>query len=305
MRRLLLVVIVAVMALPVAPALATELDELLERTRSAEYSAEQFISCQTPEGVQDAVVEISQSRGDITIASNSNDVEISAGAGLWTLSRADGAVTDTAVDGARNFEAELYEVDDAEQVTFLGRSAQSYRLERDGVLRAELVVDDETGALVRAVTFTANGDVYCSRRFVSIDTDAPAVTEKRSIDPVAVDQVEDSMLPPEVAGFERLDHYEDADGFRFAYYSDGFFSFALFETPALVDLPGATEVELEAGVYRRAFDPGQATYVWVTEDGGMALIGDLPPDLHETVLAAMPSPQDDGFLRRWWRALFG
>ncbi len=304
MRRVL-VVLVAVMAMPIAPALATELDELLERTRSAEYSAEQFISCETPDGVQDAFVEISQSGGDIRIASNANDVEVSAGAGLWTLSRPDGAVTDAAVDSARTLEDELYDVDDGEQVIFLGRSAQSYQLERDGILRAELVIDDQTGALVQAVTFTGDGDVYCTRRFVSIDASAPVGTDKQPVESVAVDQVAESMLPAEVEGFVRLDHYEDADGFSFAYYSDGFFSFALFETPSMVELPGANEVEFESGVYRRAFDAGQASYVWPTDDGGMALIGDLPPDLHESVLAAMPEPQGDGFLRRWWRALFG
>jgi len=37
----------------------------------------------------------------------------------------------------------------------------------------------------------------------------------------------------------------------------------------------------------------------------MALVGDLPPDLHETVLSDMPHPQDPGLFRRFWRALFG
>ena len=39
--------------------------------------------------------------------------------------------------------------------------------------------------------------------------------------------------------------------------------------------------------------------------GGMALVGDLPPDLHEAVLSEMPHPEDPGFFRRWWRSLFG
>ena len=53
------------------------------------------------------------------------------------------------------------------------------------------------------------------------------------------------------------------------------------------------------------FTAGQVTYAWETREAGMALVGDLPPDLHEAVLAAMPHPEDPGLFRRWWRALFG
>jgi hypothetical protein len=102
-----------------------------------------------------------------------------------------------------------------------------------------------------------------------------------------------------------LDQYVDDDGLKFSYYSDGFFSFALFETPVPVSLPDATEVELETGLYRRSFAAGQVTYVWETRDGGAALVGDLPPDLHDSVLAEMPLPHDPGFFRRVWRSLFG
>ena len=117
--------------------------------------------------------------------------------------------------------------------------------------------------------------------------------------------VETSSLPESVAGFDLLDQYEDESGVRFAYYSDGFFSFALFETPTAVAVPDSTPVELESGDYLRVFTAGQVTYVWERREFGMALVGDLPPDLHETVLAEMPHPEDPGLFRRWWRALFG
>ena len=44
---------------------------------------------------------------------------------------------------------------------------------------------------------------------------------------------------------------------------------------------------------------------WDMWQSGMALVGDLPPDLHEAVLSEMPHPEDPGFFRRWWRSLFG
>jgi hypothetical protein len=171
-----------------------------------------------------------------------------------------------------------------------------------------LVIDDETGAIVEAVTLTIDNDVYCKRRFVSLDPEAPVIEDKvTSTESTPPTLVETSLLPERVSGFELLDQYEDEgeDGVRFAYYSDGFFSFALFETPTAVDLPEATEVEFDSGEYSRAFTAGQVTYVWETIDTGMALVGDLPPDLHEAVLSEMPHPQDPGLFRRWWRALFG
>ncbi|HEX6220189.1 MAG TPA: hypothetical protein VF115_03755 [Acidimicrobiia bacterium] len=311
MRRL--TVLVALLALlPATAAWGAELDELLIRGNEANYSAEQTISCSTPDGVRDAVVRITQMDGELRVSSSVTDeVEVAAGGGTWSVRRGDGLVAETAVDAGENEKSDpLYTVDEERAVEYLGRAAMSYLLIRDGQARGELTFDSETGALVEAITFTLDGNVYCERRFISLDTEiegAPALDTETAAQtdgtpPVAV---EESNLPADVSGFELLDQYEDEDGLRFAYYSDGFFSFALFETPTPVELPEATSVQLESGEYARAFTAGQVTYVWETVSGGMALVGDLPPDLHEGVLAEMPHPQDPGFFRRWWRSLFG
>ncbi len=307
MRRLAALVVV-LLVVPASSATATELDELLGQGREASYSAEQIISCSTPDGVRDAVVRIAQSGGELRVSSSvDDDVEVNAGAGGWTATRRGGLVAEAAVDSGREKTEPLYVVEDQGSVVFLGREAMAYRLVRDGEVRAELVLDDDTGALVQVVTFGLEDEVYCERRFVSFDAAPPVLGVRPFVELTSrlPTPVEDSDLPLEVVGFERLDHYEDAFGFRFAYYSDGFFSFALFETPLRVILPEATTVELESGAYDRSFSAGQVTYVWETDDGGMALVGDLPPDLHEAVLTTMPHPDTPNFLRRWWRALFG
>jgi hypothetical protein len=162
--------------------------------------------------------------------------------------------------------------------------------------------------VVEAVTYSDDGAVYCERRFISLDTEITADTmldsseRPESTEPV---EVETTTLPDTVEGFDRVDEYEDETGLRFAYYSDGFFSFAVFETPAPVELADATVVDLESGRYARLFTAGQVTYVWETRGGGMALVGDLPPDLHPAVLGAMPAPEDPGFFGRFWREIFG
>ncbi|HUF14789.1 MAG TPA: hypothetical protein VMQ46_02755 [Acidimicrobiia bacterium] len=306
MRRVI-VLVVLLMVMPASAAHATELDELLTRGHEASYSAEQIISCSTPDGVRDALVRIDQVGGELRVSSTvTDDVELTAGAGDWALSRGGGVVAEAAVDGAQTKSAPLYTVEDGGAVEYLGRAALAYLLIRDGEPRAELVVDDETGAVVEAVTLTVDNEVYCERRFVSLETEIPEIDDAVPGEATATpSSVEISILPDEISGFERLDQYEDEDGFRFAYYSDGFFSFALFETPTAVVVPEAATVELESGTYIRSFTAGQVTYVWETRDGGMALVGDLPPDMHPAVLDAMPHPEDPGLFRRWWRALFG
>ncbi len=309
MRRVLALV-AALVLVPASVAWGAELDELLERSRQASYSAEQIISCSTPDGVRDAVVRIAQTKGEIRVGSAvTEEVEVASGEGYWTLSRGGGVVTSASVSDAGEFRAPDYEVKETGRRFLLGRPATAYRLFRDGVLRAELVFDDAIGAMVMATTFAVDGSVYCQRRFVSLDTTPPGLPQ--AAPPANFDSeirpVEEigTGLPEVVAGFQRLDLYEDEEGFRFAYYSDGFFSFAIFETPTRVELPDGVAVEVGGEIYERSFTAGQATYVWETRGGGMALVGDLPPDLHEEVLAALPAPEAPGLFRRLWHRLFG
>ncbi len=307
MRRLSTLVL-AVIVLPATSAGATELDDLLEQSRESAYSAEQAISCSTPDGVQDAVVRIAQSGGEITVGSAvGDDVEVKSGDGGWVLSRHGGVVSSTSVVGKEAEVDPLYIVEDLGELSALGRDATAFRLVRGGVIRAELVLDDDTGAMLATTTFTEDGETYCQRRFISFDPTDPGLTatETIDVDELQLASVGNGSLPDEIVGFQRLDLYEDPLGFRFAYYSDGFFSFAVFETPTTVSLDEGGLVEMGGFQYGRSFSPGQATYAWEARAGGMALVGDLPPDLHDEVLAALPKPEAPNFFRRIWRTLFG
>jgi hypothetical protein len=292
---------------PAGVAFGAELDELLSESQAASYSAEQIISCSTPDGERDALVRIEQVGDELRVTSSvSDDVEVISGSGQWTLTRGEEQVVHANVDSGEATAEDLYTVEELGAVEYLGRASMAYLLIREGEPRAEMVIDEETGAVVEAVTLTIGNEVYCERRFVSLDTDPPEITEPTAAaaeTPPTL--IETSTLPEEVAGFELLDQYVDEDGVRFAYYSDGFFSFAVFETPSAVALPDAELVEFASGRYSRIFTAGQVTYVWETLDHGVALVGDLPPDMHDAVLAEMPHPQDPGLFRRWWRALFG
>lgn len=299
----------ALLLVPSGAAWATDLDDLLERSHDASYVADLTISCSTPDGARDAVVRITQVEGLIVVGSTIDaDLQVAAGAGGWALSRQNGVVAAAVVDSTGTTQEPLYVVEDLGAKSVLGREAMAYRLLRDGTLRAELVFDDETGAMVLATTFAADGSTYCQRRFISIDPEPESPAALSVSDDVASLKSSadiETTLPEQIEGFGRLDLYEDEDGFRFAYYSDGFFSFAVFETPLAIELPDGVVVEGGAGSYNRSYTPGQVTYTWETRTGALALIGDLPPDMHEAVLAGLPEPYDAGWLGRFWRRLFG
>ena len=302
MRRVLLL-IVAWVILPVTPALGSDLEELLEEGRQASYSGEQVISCSTPDGVRSAVLEIEQAGGALHV---SGEVEVSSGYGGWELVQGDSVVTRALVKAADTSVEPVYTMDDGTAHPYLERKAGLYRLYAGGVLRGELIVDGATGVVLGISTYNGDGTVYCERRFIEFDPtppDSPPSTlpEAEAIEPT--DSV--STLPEELGDFKRLDIYRDDDGVVFGYYSDGFFSFAVFETRAVVTLDGGTTVTLGRGSYARSFTPGQAIYAWPTGSGGMAMVGDIPPDMHESVLAGLPSPSEPGLLQRLWRTLFG
>ena len=293
--------------LPASAAWAIELDELLERGQGASYSAEQIIACSTPDGVRDAVVSLRQEGGDIQLAAPvGSDIEVTAGYGGWTLSR-EGSVVSSAEVADTGIEVEArYTVDDGIPAAFLGRRATLFRMREGDRIRAELVIDNQVGALLKAVTYTDGGEVYCERRFITFDPTRPDLVKIDAGPSEQLEPVKDvPTLPDTLADFTQLDGYADSDGLVFAYYSDGFFSFAVFETPSVVTLFEPSTAEFEGDVYQRSFSPGQVTYVWETRQGGMALIGDLPPDMHQEVLAGLPTPERPGWFSRVWRSLFG
>jgi hypothetical protein len=306
MRRIV-VVVFAVLLLPASTAAGAELDELLDESRDASYSAEQVITCSTPDGVRDAVIELSQSGGELHVgAPAAPDVEVAAGSGGWALVREGSVVSSANVQGAGDVPQPRYSVDDGVDTEYLGREATRYEMSGDGVVRAELVFDVEIGAMLHLVTFNGDGSIYCERRFLTFDPEAPFSTGEDSVAPTqSAEGGVESDLPETLAGFERLDVYEDDEGFVFAYYSDGFFSFAVFQIPSVVTIDTGSPVTLADRVYTRSFSPGQVTYAWETRTAAMAMVGDLPPDMHEEVLAGLPAPEDPGLLRRLWRSLFG
>lgn len=307
--RQLIAMVAAFMLLPSSVGLAADLEELLEESRTASYSAEQLIVCDTPDGSRDALIQLQQRSGEVRYYGKSDSTaEVWTGYGNWVI-ESDGSVkesTELDEDEAQTAIGQRYELGPSASTLYLGRRADRYRLIDGDVARAELVIDRATGVLLSVVTFDDSGSVYCERNFVSFNPTEPSWNAvESSAESGHLVRSHDSDLPEELAGFMRLDVYVDDAGLDFAYYSDGFFSFAVFESEIDIVLDDAVTSEVGGHVYQRAFSPGQVTYTWPVRTGGMALIGDLPPDMHADVLDDLPTPYDAGFFRRLWRSLFG
>ncbi|MDX1747427.1 MAG: hypothetical protein R3324_15950, partial [Halobacteriales archaeon] len=131
----------------------------------------------------------------------------------------------------------------------------------------------------------------------------------------AMGEVYDVMLPVEVdslphdaAGYVRADTYAGPDETIQAFFTDGLFSFSLFEVDAdarLDRFDDASTAELNGSSYRRLVMPTDIWVMWRAGDVAYVLVGDLPPDHLEDVLAELPEPRERGLLSRIWRGIFG
>jgi hypothetical protein len=118
----------------------------------------------------------------------------------------------------------------------------------------------------------------------------------------------ESDLPGSLAGYRRADAYAGPEGAVQAFYSDGLFSFSVFEshrTATPEAFRSATAFEVGGKLYRRIVTPTVTWVQWHAPDESYVLVGDLPPDHLVEVLRGLPEPGDRGLLVRLWRRLFG
>ncbi len=299
MRRFIVVfglIMVALVGLA-ATAGAEELTVVLSRQGEAVYSGEQTVACNTPDGTYSEVYEVGQDDAGVVTRS---------GAGVYRTSRLSDSEKWPTSEG---YEAVSIGVD-----RLLGRSVDVVEIRHDGVVRVLLSLDDETGVVLASDIFNADGSTYCSTRFTRFVPGDPGLAA--SVDSAEMempDQREatgalESTFPIEVGQFTRqfIADGVEADVLS-AYYVDGLFSFTLLNSPRPIDVPELREAPIVAGAagdYRRSFDVGSVVYSWQSNAGGYVLIGDLPLDLQDSVLADLPAAESAGFFERLWRGLF-
>ncbi|MEA2024701.1 MAG: hypothetical protein U9N79_10505 [Actinomycetota bacterium] len=192
----------------------------------------------------------------------------------------------------------------------LGRRARVLDVMESGLLRMRVIVDESTSAPVATEVYSNDGTVF--RYSAMVEFSVSVGPEMTMTDEHAYEMmlpVEQAGLPSDAAGYQLVDVYAGPRGARQAFYTDGLFSFSVFTTKGRVNWHAAIEDELPYAVdghsYLRVIDPASLWVVWNAPGTAVALVGDLPPDHLEDVLAELPRPGSDGWMQRMWSRLFG
>jgi hypothetical protein len=297
----------------VTPAMAasTDLAGYFERAARAEFSGDQVLACNTPVGLRDTAARVSQKAGVLYIAAGPEGAPtITAGAGILAVTGPGGSATAIEVAAAAKPPVG-YQLETVEVVNYLSRSADRVTLTTGGKPRVRLSFDQVTGALLRSETLNSDGTVYCTTRMTTFVPGIPRIPSSSAgvVQKLVKDnEFSDTVFPDQLAAFQRLDVYGWNTTGEMAYYSDGFFAFAVYHVSgrfSVTSISDAKEWTGKLGKYWRWFRPGTVTLVWDSNQGGIALHGDLPVDLQAIVLAELPAPTKPNLFDRILSLLAG
>ena len=289
-----------------APAAANDLEDFLQGAAAAEYSGRRIVITMWD----------GESKAGIFAVTHVSDMMVIGtgdGGSLVGGGRVADGVNDAVMvhEWSRYTANSRYTTTKPVQTVRLGRTAEMIEIIEDGVVRARFTYDALTKVPLATEIFDPSGRLFRYSAMLEFDpkpelsyADMEAMGEVYDVmHPVEVDS-----LPDDAAGYVRADTYAGPDGTIQAFFTDGLFSFSLFQVDAnsrLDRFDDAASIELNDASYRRLITP---TEIWVTwKSGGVAyiLVGDLPPDHLEEVMVDLPGPEEPGLLGRLWRGIFG
>jgi hypothetical protein len=318
MRRILASAAAAalVMAVPAAARGDDALEEYLERAAVSDFHARGVLICSWGETSAAASYEVSRSNGVSMV--HGPDGDLLAGGGLSAV-RTGTEWRALEIGSASSWRlSDRYALSTPRATSLLGRPATSYTVLEDGVPRVRLVVDDASSVPLLTEVLAADGEVFRLAVMVDFDNvdamdavtsvgEMPELTGMADMRTMTAVPAPDTF-PEEVAGYRRADTYLAPGDTIHAFYTDGLFSFSVFEarrgaTPE--PFRSAATWEVGGEQYRRIVTPAHAWIQWHAPDRSYLLVGDLPPDHAAEVLAGLPQPGDRSWFVRLWRRLFG
>lgn len=309
-RRALVLGLVAVSLWSTSAAFADEdLQEYLENAATAEFHAEGIVMCTWGSDAVMATYEVTRTNGMSMVHGPAGDLmlvdglmAISSGAGWYAVG----------VGGSAEWVlADRYTLGESTPTTRLGRPASEFFVLEDGVPRLRLIVDYESRVPLVTEVLDGEGRVYRLATlidFTSGPSEEPVKPASYGTTRMLVPTASAGDLPATLGGYRRADTYGDPQGVLQGYYSDGLFSFSVFEskrgrTPDA--FAHATAFVVDGATYRRFLTPSHVWVQWNGPDRSYVLVGDLPPDHLGDVLTGLPKPGDRGLFVRLWRRLFG
>lgn len=298
MRRVLVVTGVVLMVLSAAaPSFAEDLEDYLARAAEADYAGTRVV----------VTVWEGRSIAEITDVEHSGEVVMMGVADTMILEGkvAKGGETGVAVSTwSTPVVAAKYTVEVDVGLTRLGRAARAVRIMEGGQLRARIVFDLATWAPLVTEIYDAGGELFRIASFTDFDPHPrrvydPSFVEGHDYELAA--HSDDTSLPATAGDYDRVDAYTGGDGIPQAFYSDGLFSFSVFEVGArqvAERFDDATVLRVDETEYLLVVQPTELWVAWERGDDGLVLVGDLPPDHLRRVLQDLPEPRRPNLLER-------
>ena len=308
-RRLAIVgsLTVAAVALTTSPALADDLADYLDEADRAVYSGKRLVATVWDGIERMGVIDVAQLGGMAMV-----------GAGASHLMVGDGKVHDlespcAAIAFAPRAETRVthgYQLVSAETAVRLGRAVEVMEIREGDVLRMRLVVDVVTAAPLETEVFDNEGNRFRYSTMVEFSVSAPSMeTYEDDGEYEMMVSVEEPQVPDSAGRYQLIDAYAGPEAAQQGFYTDGLFTFSLFAVEGKADIEelgeGGSAWTLDGFDYRRVVRPAEVWVLWNTLDSTYALVGDLPPDHLEEVLADLPRPEQRNWFSRMWERLFG
>lgn len=304
MRRLLFGLVVGLIALP-AGALAGDLDDMMEDD-GGDFAGVGVVMCSWGEDTAAATYEIVRSHGMSMVHGPEGDLMLS---GALTASWSETGSHALELGAWSEWEMSGRYAVTERSVERLGRPATEATIREGDLVRARVVFDDASTVPLLTEVFGADGVLFRTAALVEFRPEAPevAMPDDMPEHDMLMPTDPSRWLPASTTGYRRVDSYE-MRGTHQAYYSDGLFSYSVFEAPrgpAPAVFDDATVWVVDGAVYRRIVTPTVVWVQWDAPDRSYLLVGDLPPDHLEAVLTDLPEPGRRNLLVRLWRRLFG
>lgn len=290
-----------------ASAGADELEEYLAEAEQATYAGRQATWCSFGGETEFSVVSIEHAE-DLVMVDNAGSEQV-VGAGRNSIDGGAGI----ALSGWSSVSlSSRYSVESEQVAERLGRSALIVTVNEGDLLRARIWFDGETGGVLGSEVYDGAGGLYRLSWMLDFDPNPRKIYSAMqsgggsTYDVVVAAEAND--IPDMVAGYVLVDAYAGPDDSLHGFYSDGLFSFSVFLIDGEVDVSSfsnADSIGVDGEDYKWLLTPSD---LWIEWSGGghtYVLVGDLPPDHLEEVLAELPRPTRRNLLVRIWRGLFG
>ncbi|HSM01227.1 MAG TPA: hypothetical protein VK960_02140 [Acidimicrobiia bacterium] len=308
-RRVVALAVAALVSVPLTAVADESLEELLESSGAGEFHGVGVVMCTWGRDSAAATYQVERSRGMSMVHGPDRDLMLS-GSLVAMGSGAEWYALEVAEWSSWAL-SDRYTLGEPRAVTRLGRPATEVVIFEEGRPRARLVIDDESTIPLVTEILDGEGRVFRLASLVEFAV-GPGAEHREMPDEYRRRTVMESVpatsrLPADTTGYRLVDAYEAPGGSQ-SYYSDGLFSFSVFEagrgqTPA--EFEQATRFGVDGKVYRRVVTPTNVWVHWNSRDHSYVLVGDLPPDHLIAVLQTLPEPGDPAFFVRLWRRLFG